>query len=464
VASPHDATATPNKLSKSERWATWFWLAKLRLKEWVTCDSRVCRAAIGAAGVLAYYVLLAFGMPARAFAMLFRLHRGDLSRHAQLVAESRLRALSEARNRPLAEYLDRQSAAAQPTTGTVNFFEDPTRLLGNAILVVKSPRLEGNRVVEKGLLAVNYNHVLPLLVKFFDLSRIAERYHVFLEPSWSGFCTTEVLGFLRHNGPVFVGAFEPRDAKFLQAIQSNLVSVPLSTNWWVDHRLFHPTGVKKDIDVLMLAGWGEYKRHYRFFEALSRLRRQGHRLQVALMGYSVGWTKAEILRQARYFGILDQLEILENVPYERVNDVVNRAKIHVLWSRKEGVNRAIIECMFAGVPSIVREGFNYGYRYPYINDETGAFASEETLPQTMLDLIGRSLEMHPRAWVMENMSCERATQILSESLGTWCSQHGEQWAEVPALKVTQLHGMTYWFAHESHRFRGDYDWLNTSKR
>lgn len=459
VASPHDTTASPGQLSTSERWATWFWLAKLRLKEWITCDSRVCRAAIGLAGVLAYYVLLAIGKPARAFDMLFRLHRGDLSSHAQRVAESRLRAINEPRNSSLAEYLDRQSAAAQSTAGTANFFEDPTRLLGTAILVMKSPRLEGDRVVEKGLLAIHYNHIFPLLNKFFDVPRIAERYHLFLEPSWSGFCTTEVLSFLRHNGPVFVGAFEPRDAQFLQTIQSNLIHVPLSSNWWVDHRLFHPTGLKKDIDVLMLAGWGEYKRHYRFFEALSRLRRQGRRLKVALMGYAVGWSKAEILRQARYYGIQDQLEILENIPYDRVNDIVNRAKIHVLWSRKEGVNRAIVECMFAGVPSIVREGFNYGYRYPYINDETGAFANEATLPRTMLDLVERSPEMNPRVWVMENMSCHRATHVLNDAIACWCAEHNEPWTEPPATKVIQLHCTKHWDSALTANFQDDFKWI-----
>ena len=33
--------------------------------------------------------------------------------------------------------------------------------------------------------------------------------------------------------------------------------------------------------------------------------------------------------------------------------------------------------MFAGVPCIVRQGFNYGYRYPYINGQTGCFAASQ---------------------------------------------------------------------------------------
>jgi GR25 family glycosyltransferase involved in LPS biosynthesis len=152
------------------------------------------------------------------------------------------------------------------------------------------------------------------------------------------------------------------------------------------------------------------------------------------------------------------------VTYAEVNDQINRAKVHVLWSRKEGVNRAIVECMFAGVPSIVREGFNYGYRYPYINDETGCYATERDLPQAILTMIDRSPSMVPRDWVMRNMSCQRATEVLHESVAKWCHAHGEQWSEPPVVKCTQLNGMRYWNPDDANRFTADYDFIKSCRR
>ena len=79
-----------------------------------------------------------------------------------------------------------------------------------------------------------------------------------------------------------------------------------------------------------------------------------------------------------------------------------RSKIHVLWSRRECANRAIIEAMLADVPVIVREGLTFGYPYPYINEHTGRFVPERDLGDAMLghDREPRSLfasRMDPRA-------------------------------------------------------------------
>ena len=100
-----------------------------------------------------------------------------------------------------------------------------------------------------------------------------------------------------------------------------------------------------------------------------------------LIGYPLEFSKDRIYREAQLQGVADQLELHENLSPEDVNRHLNRARVHLLWSRREGVNRAIVEAMFAGVPSIVRDGMNYGHRYPHINPSTGRFSSEEDLPR-----------------------------------------------------------------------------------
>src|SRR5262249_27967994 len=161
-------------------------------------------------------------------------------------------------------------------------------------------------------------------------------------------------------------AYEPRDEKFIQSLGSNLISVPVSNNWWVDHRIFRPLpSVTKDIDVIMVAGWARFKRHHAFFHGLKRLRKKGIVLKVVLVRYPMGQTKDDVCEAAAYYGITDQLEIHESISAEQVNYHFNRAKVSVLWSRREGWNRALIEGMLAGVPCILRQGHNYGFSYPY---------------------------------------------------------------------------------------------------
>ena len=109
-------------------------------------------------------------------------------------------------------------------------------LLGSRMLVLKSPGPGG----EKGVLVIDYSYVFPLFFRLFHADVVAERYHLVLEPSWSGYCALEVLAYTRLRPPVFVESTEPRDTAFLRGLATNLVPVPVSANWWVDHRVFTP--------------------------------------------------------------------------------------------------------------------------------------------------------------------------------------------------------------------------------
>jgi len=270
---------------------------------------------------------------------------------------------------------------------------------------------------------------------------------------------------MRYQFPVFVQAFEPRDAQFIGDTKSNLVPVLVSANWWVDHRLFRPMhGVAKDIDVVMVAGWGRYKRHAQFFRAISRLRRHHRKLRVLLLGYPLDATIDDMRRLAVYYRIADQIEAHEWIPYEQVNEYLNRAKVNVLWSRREGVNRAIIEAMFAGVPTIVRAGFNYGYHYPYINDATGCFAKERDLPGTILRVIDNPELFSPRDWVSANMTCQHAARIMSDTIGQYATSRGEQWSDSVAIKINKLHNVEYWDPADEIRFESDYHFLKSQRR
>lgn len=317
----------------------------------------------------------------------------------------------------------------------------------------------------RGVICIVYSYAFPLFARLFDIERIAKSYFLVLEPSWSGYCDMDVLCYCQIPRPVFVQAYEPRDSEFILNLKSNLIPVPLSANWWVDHRTFKPLpGIAKDADVVMVAGWADFKRHHRFFQGVKRLRSRKLTVKVVLIGYPMGRTKDDINEAAKHYGVNDQLEVYEWITQQEVNVLLNRSKVNVIWSRREGVNRAIIEGMFAGVPCILREGFNYGYPYPYINRETGCYSSEEELPDKLFWMIENYRQFAPREWVMKHMSCQRATAILSEAIKERALKCGETWTRDLAVKVNGVHGMSYWDDKDLQTFESDYQFLASTIR
>ena len=439
---------------------------KARAREWLEFDSVVFRKTVAFGGLAVGSLMHRGGDRYRALSIYGTVHRSAYSARASRKIEALIRSScatipnGETRH-ALVPFCRQHIDSIEPVPATAKFFAHPEKILGPLAIVLKSAAAG-----EKGVILLQYSHMFPVFAKLFNIEAIARRYYIVLEPSWSGYCDPDVLCYTQYGFPVFVEAYEPRDAEFIRATRSNLAVVPTSTNWWVDHRIFRPLpDVGKDVDLIMVAGWGAYKRHDRFFAALRTLRRRHIRPKVVLIGYRLGMSKDDILRSASLYGVLDQIECHEGLTQSQVNHHLNRAKVSIIWSRKEGVNRAIVEGMFAGVPCIIREGFNYGYPYPYINSATGCFSSEDDLPDTIVRMIDRHADYAPRKWVMANMSAERATHILSDAVGQVARAAGESWSGGLAVKLNGLDNVYYRDTDASERrFTSDYAFLRTAIR
>jgi glycosyltransferase involved in cell wall biosynthesis len=453
-------------LSLSQKVTLFRKLLRLRLLEWLQGDAPFFRRLVGLAGLVVALLLLACGKRRKAYAVLTKLHCSDCGSWVNGVVEKL--AASEARARSdwrrsstpdrsvYQEYVD----TLQPTPRTLKFFQDPERLLGPLVMVLKSPAAN-----EKGVVLINYNFIFPLFAKLFDIDQITRRYHLLLEPSWSGYGDLNILSCAGLNVPVFVESCEPRDTEFIQRLRTNFVTVPVAGNWWADYRVFRPLpDVKKDADIVMVGGWADYKRHHRFFAALAKLRKVGQKPKVIVIGYPMKRNKDFVFQQALYYGVTDQLEFLESLAADEVNYHMNRAKVNLLWSRREGYNRVVVEGMFAGVPCIMREGHNFGHHYAHINLQTGTFSSEEELPQRLLWMIENYRQFSPRDWVMANMTCQKGTQILSESIKKTATELGENWTQDLAVKVSLKDGVQYWDETDNKRFEPDYDYLRSALR
>jgi hypothetical protein len=432
--------------------------------EYLTCDSFLFKKTFAVLGLIVGMLFLKFGKKLKGLSILSSIHRAGSCEQVNMIITPIFQTNAGLRNNKktsMTHHVYQEYIENLPQTpATSRFFEDPQRILGARMLVLKSPKEN-----EKGVVVVDYSFALSIFVKFFDICQIAAKYHIVLEPSWSGYCDLDILCYTQYDFPVFVQASEPRDAAFIQATRSNLISVPTSANWWVDHRILKPLpSMKKDVDIIMIASWAQFKRHARFFAALVKLRSKGEQPRVVLIGYPIDRTRDDIFILAKYFGVHRQIEMYEWLTPEEVNHHLNRAKVNIVWSRKEGVNRTIIEGMFAGVPCILREGFNYGYPYPYLNPQTGCFASEQRLPEQLLWMLQNYHRFSPRDWVMAHMTCQHATNIIGVAIKRIALANGENWTQDLVTKVCHLNTMRYWNDSDRQKFDADYAFLRSTLR
>ena len=53
--------------------------------------------------------------------------------------------------------------------------------------------MKSARPDEKGVIVTDYTSLFPVVAKFFDLNAISKKYHVVLEPGWSGYLDLSIL-------------------------------------------------------------------------------------------------------------------------------------------------------------------------------------------------------------------------------------------------------------------------------
>ena len=252
----------------------------------------------------------------------------------------------------------------------------------------------------KGVLLVKYSATFPVFRALFDLEKLGRDYLVVLEPSYSGALEPQLLCLIGQGIDIVVEAGEPVDFDFFAEL-GEFKPVGLAANHWVDGRVFHPIeNVAKEFDLVLVSIWSDHKRHYSLFEAMSKVA-DNRKLRVALVGVPVDRDIDYIKDLAAHFGVLDQLTFYEGIQQQEINELLARSRAAVLLSRKEGFNKACIEAMFAGVPSFLLEGHNFGHHYKHVNEATGGFIDGAKLDEFLLNLdsILASSKLDPANWV-----------------------------------------------------------------
>ena len=324
---------------------------------------------------------------------------------AQLLAED-FRDL----NRPDLEPAWRAAVTSHPRYATL--LRDQPQLTRSVVLKAPAPG-------EKGVLLnyFEYNLARVLALSDSDLDWLQDRYELILVASWSP-TDYALLGsaLLRLKSPLFLQCANEAERARLEALHPRLVVLPGLACDWVDPQFYRPKPMpERRIDILMVANWGEFKRHWEFFLALRQLPKD---LRVVLIGQREGGRdRAFIERQARQLGVPQQLELLESLPIERVTELECDARVSVILSRREGGCVAAVESLFAGCALAMRADAHIGSA-AHINSHTGRRLRPGRIAQDLATLLTESATLDSHTWacahIRNDLTLRRINAILTE--------------------------------------------------
>lgn len=289
-------------------------------------------------------------------------------------------------------------------------------------LVLKAPQKDG----EKGVIYAPFEYNLMRLVACYDAESILSEYMILGASSWSptDFAPIASLSGLSQD-PIFLGISNPQDSDGYEVMSPIVRPAPMLASDLIDPDFYAPRPRReRSIDILMVANWMSFKRHWLLFEALRDMPAD---LRVVLVGRNApGRTVRELRAEAKAFGARQEIEYLTNIPIEEVVRLQCDARISAVFSYREGSCLAVTESFFANTPVAMMKDSHVGSK-AYINKQTGVLLERQGLAEKLMWFLSTSDEFRPRKWAVGKVDCYTTSQRLNEFLRKYSSEAGLPW-------------------------------------
>ena len=279
---------------------------------------------------------------------------------------------------------------------------------------------------EKGVVFISFPYNWVRLLTLSKVKEFASRYSLVVAPSWSR--PHDLISYVFPKAwpdPIHTLISNQKDLDYFPRISSKYRPVPLYASSWVDPDLFHPTPrASREFDLVMVANFGRFKRHFAFFRALSTMRKS---LKVLLIGQDQdGRTDQTVREEAKAYGVQDRFELQRDAPHQDVVDALCRSRVSLVLSRREGSCVVIAESLFADTPAALLADAEIGSR-AFINDHTGRLLEHRDLGRQLESFIDHADAFEPRRWAMANISCTRSHDRLNQAVKASLMEDGQTW-------------------------------------
>jgi glycosyltransferase involved in cell wall biosynthesis len=299
-----------------------------------------------------------------------------------------------------------------------------TRLIRSVIL--KTPQSPA----ERGVLLVSFESEIEKLARSVSFPRLEASYQIVFVPTWQPFYAGSLFRFVRvARRPFFLMPSAARDAALCQELSPLCEALPFQSSSWVSSS-FGRAGAVRNIDLLMLANFSKYKRHWRLFEAVGSMPRE---TRVVVAGRPLGGRTLGSLRaEAAAFGAEQRIEFVENPSDDEVEALLERTRVLFAPSHKEGSYIGVVEAMMAGAAVAMYDNAQIGSR-EYVNERTGFFLSpRRPLAPQLMACLAATPERDPAAWARANCSAEVNVERWNGIMRERSRRSGEPWTvEIP---------------------------------
>jgi glycosyltransferase involved in cell wall biosynthesis len=284
---------------------------------------------------------------------------------------------------------------------------------------------------EKGVVFISFESQWEKLLALGPerLAAFSADYDLVVAPTWSPPHSVTNLIFPRlFPGVLPCTLSNPADLEIFPRLHTSYRPVRLFASSWVNPDLYQPRPRdERDIDLLMVANFGRYKRHHVLFRALSRIPEE-RRPKVVLVGQPHDDRTAEVLlREMDDHGVRDCITLRSRISDAEVVGTLCRSKAAVITSLREGSCVAVVEAMMANTPIGLIKGAHIGSA-AFLNDQTGRWLDGERLDEALTAFLRESDRLAPRAWLIENgIECRTSTRALAEHLRALALTSGRPW-------------------------------------
>ncbi|WP_240772834.1 glycosyltransferase [Phragmitibacter flavus] len=291
-----------------------------------------------------------------------------------------------------------------------------------------------------------------------ELKKLQQSYHLVFASSWSPTDYALLcLAGAKLTESLFVQVSNHQEEWQVKELHPNLISTGLLPCDWINPEVFTPKKFEeRETDIIMVANWGEFKRHWEFFKALGEL---PDHLSVVLIGQKEGGRDmGYIQRLAQFYGVRQRLSFYESLGINEVSNHLCNAKVALIFSRREGGCVAAVEALFAGCALGMRADAHVGSA-AHINRRTGLLLRPGHLGGDLLRLLELAPELEPREWAVESITHEITRARLNETVRNSEISAGRPWTHDLA-QIEWRPYASYSRVVDQERFLPDYEFLN----
>lgn len=295
-----------------------------------------------------------------------------------------------------------------------------------SIAIIAKPRRSGN-IVEKGVIVANAcDELLEIVPSVKDFFFIVERRGWFgiSEERSADIRLVEDLTTLDKTRQLFPHA----------------IALEFASGEFVDTDKFRPLGITKQYTGIQIAAWQKFKRHELFVRAAALLSDE------KFIKFGHFWNKPDVpldyekRLRSRTMRLANKLNAHIDFPFsdimrndglpltpEAINSIINKARIGILTSEHEGINRFKMECLSADIPMLVAEDAGPSTRR-HINEKTGILfkPTPENLAEAIRYVIKHRADFSPRRYILENTGIHNALPMLKDALRKLARRDGSE--------------------------------------